>query len=168
MFITEKYGSYRFSLAISTSICLYTAACGGDATGEHRRAGEREERDEHRCRFDDKPHPVRAGMHGSFQAWATPPGLLVVTNATATRTLGTGDGSSPTSYAKLHPGPGWTREQAASHQRARIYAAMIELVAERGYGAVTVRELVRFAGVSRALSTSTSPIRTSASCAPMV
>ena len=71
-----------------------------------------------------------------------------MTNATATRTLGTGDGSSPTSYAKLHPGPGWTREQAASHQRARIYAAMIELVAERGYGAVTVRELVRFAGVS--------------------
>jgi AcrR family transcriptional regulator len=51
-------------------------------------------------------------------------------------------------YAKLHPGPGWPREQAASHQRARIYAAMIELVSERGYGAVTVREVVRLAGVS--------------------
>jgi AcrR family transcriptional regulator len=34
------------------------------------------------------------------------------------------------------------------NQRARIYGAMIELVAERGYGAVTVRELVRLAGVS--------------------
>jgi AcrR family transcriptional regulator len=56
--------------------------------------------------------------------------------------------SSPASYAKLHPGPGWPREQAASHQRARIYAAMIELVSERGYGAVTVREIVRMAGVS--------------------
>src|ERR1039458_5809339 len=64
------------------------------------------------------------------------------------RTLGSGEGSSPTSYAKLHPGPGWAREQAASHQRARIYAAMIELVSERGYGAVTVREIVRMAGVS--------------------
>jgi AcrR family transcriptional regulator len=56
--------------------------------------------------------------------------------------------SSQASYAKLHPGPGWPREQAASHQRARIHAAMIELVSERGYGAVTVRELVRMAGVS--------------------
>jgi AcrR family transcriptional regulator len=36
----------------------------------------------------------------------------------------------------------------ASHQRARLHAAMIELVAERGYGALTVRELVRAAGVS--------------------
>jgi AcrR family transcriptional regulator len=36
----------------------------------------------------------------------------------------------------------------ASHQRARISAAMIEIVAERGYDAVTIRELVRRAGVS--------------------
>jgi AcrR family transcriptional regulator len=36
----------------------------------------------------------------------------------------------------------------ASHQRARISAAMIELVAERGYGAVTIRELAQRAGVS--------------------
>jgi AcrR family transcriptional regulator len=63
-------------------------------------------------------------------------------------TPGSVDSSSPTSYAKLHPGPGQPREQAASHQRARIHAAMIELVTERGYGAVTVRELVRMAGVS--------------------
>jgi AcrR family transcriptional regulator len=56
--------------------------------------------------------------------------------------------SSPRLYPKLHPGPGWPREQAASHQRARIHAAMIELVSERGYGAVTVREVVRSAGVA--------------------
>ena len=66
----------------------------------------------------------------------------------ASRTLGSCEGSSRTCYSKLHPGPGQPREQAASHQRARIHAAMIELVAERGYGAVTVRELVRMAGVS--------------------
>ena len=66
----------------------------------------------------------------------------------ASRTLKSADGFSRTSYSRLHPGPGWPREQAASHQRARIHAAMIELVAERGYGAVTVRELVRLAGVS--------------------
>src|ERR1035438_298370 len=52
-------------------------------------------------------------------------------------------------YPHLHPGPGLSHEQVASHQRARIYAAMIELVAERGYGAVTVLELARLAGVSK-------------------
>ena len=52
-------------------------------------------------------------------------------------------------YPHLHPGPGLSHEQVASHQRARIYAAMIELVAERGYGAVTVSELARLAGVSK-------------------
>jgi AcrR family transcriptional regulator len=36
----------------------------------------------------------------------------------------------------------------ASHQRARISAAMIELVAECGHNAVTIRELVRRAGIS--------------------
>jgi AcrR family transcriptional regulator len=38
--------------------------------------------------------------------------------------------------------------EVASHQRARIHSAMLELVAERGYDAVTVRELARAAGVS--------------------
>src|ERR1700751_696691 len=52
-------------------------------------------------------------------------------------------------YAQLHPGPGLSREQVGSHQRARIYAAMIELVAERGYCAVTISELARLAGVSK-------------------
>ena len=56
--------------------------------------------------------------------------------------------SSGTLYPKLHPGPGAAPEQVASDQRARIEAAMIELVSERGFGAVTVRELVRLARVS--------------------
>jgi AcrR family transcriptional regulator len=57
--------------------------------------------------------------------------------------------SAPTLYAKLRPGPGLPHEQVASNQRARIYGAMIELVARRGYGSVTVVELARLAGVSK-------------------
>jgi AcrR family transcriptional regulator len=53
------------------------------------------------------------------------------------------------SYPKLHPGPGSSPEEVASHQRARIYAAMIGLVSERGYDAVTIRDLARLAGVSK-------------------
>jgi AcrR family transcriptional regulator len=59
-----------------------------------------------------------------------------------------GSGLSRAPYPQLHPGPGWSPAQVASHQRVRISAAMIELVAERGYDAVTIRELVRRAGVS--------------------
>lgn len=51
-------------------------------------------------------------------------------------------------YRKLRPGPGRPAAEVASHQRARIQRAMIEIVAEHGYGAVTVRELSRLAGVS--------------------
>ncbi len=50
--------------------------------------------------------------------------------------------------SKLSPGPGMSASEVASHQRARIQAAMIEIVGERGYDAVTVRELARLAGVS--------------------
>jgi len=39
-------------------------------------------------------------------------------------------------------------DEVASHQRARIHGAMIEIAGERGYGAVTVRELAQLAGVS--------------------
>lgn len=58
-------------------------------------------------------------------------------------------GSPQALFPKLPPGPGHSGEAViASHQRARICAAMIELVAERDYRAVTVRGLVRAAGVS--------------------
>lgn len=49
---------------------------------------------------------------------------------------------------KLHPGPGLQASDVAAHQSARIHRAMIEIVAERGYEGVKVRELVHLAGVS--------------------
>ena len=49
---------------------------------------------------------------------------------------------------KLHPGPGLPASDVAAHQSARIHRAMIEIVAEQGYEAVKVRELVHLAGVS--------------------
>jgi AcrR family transcriptional regulator len=49
---------------------------------------------------------------------------------------------------KLHPGPGLPASDVAAHQSARIHRAMIEIVADRGYGAVKVRELVHLSGVS--------------------
>ena len=53
-------------------------------------------------------------------------------------------------YPKLRPGPHpSTEESVASNQRARLYGAMIELVAARGYEASTVAELCALAGVSK-------------------
>ncbi len=53
-----------------------------------------------------------------------------------------------TSVEKLSPGPGLAPEQVAAHQLARIRRATIEIVGERGYGALKVRDLVRLASVS--------------------
>ncbi len=52
-------------------------------------------------------------------------------------------------YRKLKPGPGRSTGEVAADQRGRIHAAMIDLVAELGYEAVTVRELAHRAGVSQ-------------------
>lgn len=49
---------------------------------------------------------------------------------------------------KLSPGPGMLASEVGAHQSARIQKAMVEIVAERGYSAVKVRELVLLAGVS--------------------
>jgi TetR/AcrR family transcriptional regulator len=49
---------------------------------------------------------------------------------------------------KLHPGPGMSASDVAAHQSARIYRAMIEIVARRGYEAVKVHDLAHLAGVS--------------------
>lgn len=56
-------------------------------------------------------------------------------------------------YPRPHPGlragpPQVTAESVARSQRARLYGAMIELVAGRGCGAGTVEELCVLAGVS--------------------
>jgi AcrR family transcriptional regulator len=55
---------------------------------------------------------------------------------------------APMSYTKLKPGPGHSAQEVAANQRARLRAAMAELVEERGYAAIGIRELVRLAGVS--------------------
>jgi AcrR family transcriptional regulator len=52
------------------------------------------------------------------------------------------------SYEKLRPGPGRTREEVRSHQKERLRNALIELVAESGFAGLTVRALSRTSGVS--------------------
>lgn len=56
--------------------------------------------------------------------------------------------SEGASLSKLKPGPGHSPAEVADHQRARIQRATIEIVAQHGYGALTVREITRQAGVS--------------------
>jgi AcrR family transcriptional regulator len=53
-----------------------------------------------------------------------------------------------TGYERLKPGPGKSPEHVRESQRARIHRAMIDLVAERGVGGVTIRRLTRTSGVS--------------------
>ena len=61
----------------------------------------------------------------------------------------TGSQLSPL-YHRLPHGPnGMAREEVARHQRARIYGAMIESVAHRGYQSTTVAHVIALAGVSR-------------------
>lgn len=49
---------------------------------------------------------------------------------------------------RLKPGPGMDAADVDAHQTGRICQAMTEIVADSGYGAVKVRELVKLAGVS--------------------
>jgi AcrR family transcriptional regulator len=51
-------------------------------------------------------------------------------------------------YRKLQPRPGSSGEDVAEHQRARIHAATIELVCDRGYSGLTATGIARAAGVS--------------------
>ena len=50
---------------------------------------------------------------------------------------------------KLRPGRGTPREEAERNQRERLFAAMVATVAEKGYEATTVADLVKLSGVSR-------------------
>ena len=52
------------------------------------------------------------------------------------------------SFARLSPGPGMRPAEVAEHQRARVQNAMVELVGERGYDAVTMRDLTGMSKVS--------------------
>jgi TetR/AcrR family transcriptional regulator len=49
---------------------------------------------------------------------------------------------------RLSPGPGLAAPQVAAHQLARIHDATIQIVAERGYKNLKVRDVVRLAEVS--------------------
>ena len=50
---------------------------------------------------------------------------------------------------KLRPGRGTPRDEAERNQRERLFAAMVATVAEKGYEATTVADLVQLSGVSR-------------------
>jgi AcrR family transcriptional regulator len=50
---------------------------------------------------------------------------------------------------KLQPGPGATREQVEANQRERLYGAMVAAVAEHGYEATRVADVLDISGVSR-------------------
>src|SRR4249919_2204385 len=50
---------------------------------------------------------------------------------------------------KLRPGRGTPRDEADRNQRERLFAATVATVAEKGYEATTVADLVELSGVSR-------------------
>jgi AcrR family transcriptional regulator len=50
---------------------------------------------------------------------------------------------------KMRPGRGTPRKEAERNQRERLFAAMVATVAEKGYEATTVADLVALSGVSR-------------------
>jgi AcrR family transcriptional regulator len=50
---------------------------------------------------------------------------------------------------KLRPGRGTPRKEAERNQRERLFAATVATVAEKGYEATTVADLVELSGVSR-------------------
>ena len=49
----------------------------------------------------------------------------------------------------MRPGRGTPREEAEKNQRERLFAAMVATVAEKGYEATSVADLVELSGVSR-------------------
>jgi TetR/AcrR family transcriptional regulator len=56
--------------------------------------------------------------------------------------------SPTTTYERLSPGPGKSAAEVDAHQRTRIHGAMVDLAAESGYAAVTMREITQVSGVS--------------------
>ncbi len=53
------------------------------------------------------------------------------------------------SARKLRPGPGTSREDVEANQRERIFGAMVAAVAEHGYEATRVADVLELSGVSR-------------------
>jgi len=50
---------------------------------------------------------------------------------------------------RLPPGPGTPAEEVADNQRARLFAALVASVAERGYAATRISDLTELSGVAR-------------------
>lgn len=61
---------------------------------------------------------------------------------------GDGSGQAAAPGRKLSPGPGLAAPEVAAHQLARIHDATTGIVAEQGYQALNVRDVVRCAEVS--------------------
>jgi AcrR family transcriptional regulator len=53
------------------------------------------------------------------------------------------------SARRLRPGPGASREEVAANQRERMFGAMVAAVAEHGYEATRVADVLEISGVSR-------------------
>jgi AcrR family transcriptional regulator len=70
------------------------------------------------------------------------------TGSSAPATQRRGVGRPEPLYPQLRARRNASREAVGAHQRARLHAAMIEVVAECGYAATTVRHLRGLAGVS--------------------
>lgn len=56
--------------------------------------------------------------------------------------------SSSLRARRLPPGPGGARDQVERNQRERLFGAMVAVVAQKGYKATTVADLVELSGVS--------------------
>lgn len=50
---------------------------------------------------------------------------------------------------RLHPGPGTSPEDVAKNQRERLFAAMVTAVAQKGYEATRVDDLIEISGTSK-------------------
>ena len=50
---------------------------------------------------------------------------------------------------KLSPGPGKSEEDVSAHQRERLLGATVAVVAEKGYDATRVEDILLVAAVSR-------------------
>jgi AcrR family transcriptional regulator len=75
-------------------------------------------------------------------------GALVATQPMVQAPSAENAAESDAAYFKLKPGPGKSARDVRCHQQARIHSAMLEVIAEQGYDAATVRRLAQRAGVS--------------------
>ena len=73
---------------------------------------------------------------------------LDINMASSVRDASSRTGGQAPLYVKLRPRPNGLHAEVHSNQRARLYGAMVDAVADHGYEETTVRELACLAGVS--------------------